>query len=265
MEAERPHARRSQGAHAWHEYFPCTGSIGEGAMQALPNAGTQLVDLAASPRLEYAIDFTTTGTYYLWMRARAAEAHDTSCHVGLLRDGEAPEVDTIALAGPTDWTWADTAVDGLHAACIHVEAPGVGLVSLWMRDDGLVVDRLLLTATSGAGIVGDGPPESPGGSLRVSITHALEMLSNGCAVTNEVFDATAAVSGGFPPYAWRIVGPSTYEASEAPSGGTCVWAAGPELQAQGVHRGASRDRGLRGQRAHPQRRAACHRRVRPVR
>ena len=92
------------------------------------------------------------------MRGQGATSTDDSLHVGL--DGAAlASSDRLSTFNST-WTWSRETMDGV-VATINVTSAGVHTVNLWMREDGMVVDKLLLTTSSGYAPSGSGPAESP--------------------------------------------------------------------------------------------------------
>jgi lysophospholipase L1-like esterase len=113
---------------------------------------------ANSPRLDYQINFTETGTHYIWVLGYGPTSSSDSVHVGLDSD----EIASAAGIGPFDpednWVWEDRG-----GASIQIASPGVHTLNLWMRESGISVDRILLT-TDPSFIPGPGLAESPRGS-----------------------------------------------------------------------------------------------------
>ncbi|MGD9573565.1 MAG: hypothetical protein AB7V62_16930, partial [Thermoleophilia bacterium] len=56
--------------------------------------------------------------------------------------------------------WSKSTIDGAPATVV-VSSGGVRQVSVFMREDGMRVDRLLLTTDAGYVPAGTGPAESP--------------------------------------------------------------------------------------------------------
>jgi lysophospholipase L1-like esterase len=129
-------------------------------VEALPNMGTGITAgyTTTSPELVYNVNFTSTGTYYVWIRGAAPSTADDSLHAGI--DGTAPTTaDEIAGFLP-GWAWNRTTRDGTPAKLI-VPSPGLHTVHLWMREDGMRVDKVLLRKSSSASAPdGAGPSES---------------------------------------------------------------------------------------------------------
>lgn len=160
IEVENYDANVSQGGHDWATYNSADYS-GAGAMWASPNNGTTVNQgyVTNSPRLDYQVNFVTTGTHYLWVRAIGATTADDSVHAGL--DGNAISTsDRISVVKGKSWIWSRSTMDG-PVATIDVKTPGLHVVNVWMREDGLALDKLVLTTDSAYVPTGMGPPESP--------------------------------------------------------------------------------------------------------
>ena len=139
IEAEAFHTRRAPGRHAWQ-------TKGE-VMQALPDSGKAYNTgfTSASPCLDYRVNFTQPGTYYVWVRGKAAGSSvssSDSLHVGL--NGNA--VDTADRVGHFggDLGWSNKTMGG-SAVRLKVPTAGVHTLNVWMREDGFALDELLLT------------------------------------------------------------------------------------------------------------------------
>lgn len=159
IEAEHYHNATPRGNHEWKPKSP-DGSIGA-AVEAAPNNGTSINTnyVTTSPELQYQIDFTETGTYYVWTRAWASDNTNDSWHVGL--DGAAiPSADRISLLDYNQWTWVNKTLDQNAPATFDITTPGRHIVNLWMREDGLLIDRLLFTTDPNVVPSGAGPQES---------------------------------------------------------------------------------------------------------
>jgi len=155
----------SQGGHSWSPVSPA-GASGGAALQALPNSGTNNNTgyVTNSPRLDFVVNFTQVGTHYVWLRGQGATNADDSAHVGLNGAAQAT-ADRISGFG-TGWTWTNATMDGVRAT-IEVTAPGEQTLNIWMREDGLVVDKIVLTtdaALQPSSFGAEGPPESPQGA-----------------------------------------------------------------------------------------------------
>jgi len=158
IEAENFDANVSQGGHTWSATSP--SGVSGSAMLAGPNSGVnQDTGYAAnSPRLDYKVNFVKTGTHHVWIRGLGATGSDDSIHAGL--DGaESPSSDRISSFGTT-WTWSRDTMDGVSAT-INVTTAGVHTLNLWMREDGFVVDKVVLSSNVNYVPSGTGPAQSP--------------------------------------------------------------------------------------------------------
>ncbi len=140
---------------------------GSQAMQGLPDLGNAYTTGYAStaPRLDCQINFTHTGTHYVWLCGSGPTGAftDDSVHAGL--DGAA--VTTVENIGNGVFTPSLTWVNDLGAggvATINITTTGVHTFNVWMREDGFVLDKLLITTNSGYTPAGTGPAETPRGS-----------------------------------------------------------------------------------------------------
>ena len=62
----------------------------------------------------------------------------------------------------TAWTWSKSTMDG-PVATFNISSTGVHTLNVWMREDGFVFDKLVLTTSSVYTPAGTGPPSSPRG------------------------------------------------------------------------------------------------------
>ncbi|HZE98511.1 MAG TPA: PQQ-dependent sugar dehydrogenase [Planctomycetota bacterium] len=159
MEAEDFHGNVAQGGHTWDATSP-SGYSGSGARVANPNSGVNNDTgyTTNSPRLDYRVYFSKAGTHQVWVRGMAATGSDDSCHIGL--DGAAVTSSDRLASFFTTWTWSRDTMDGV-AATLDIASPGLHTINLWMREDGFVADKILLTTNAGYTPSGAGPPESP--------------------------------------------------------------------------------------------------------
>jgi hypothetical protein len=94
----------------------------------------------------------------VWVRGLSANSDYDSCHVGL--DGNARDESFAQrfTVGPT-FEWAsDTRGQGPQT--VNVTTPGVHLLSVWIRESGQIVDKVLMTTDAGLTPSGAGPAQS---------------------------------------------------------------------------------------------------------
>jgi alpha-glucosidase (family GH31 glycosyl hydrolase) len=143
VEAEHYHRTVMLGGHAWVPITRPHGYADDGALIALPDVEVLRED-RGGPRVEWDVEVEQAGTYNLWIRGHAyGDGDDDSVHTG---DG------TVSFTDAADWTWA--------RGTIALSA-GANTISLWMREDGAILDRFVLTLDASFVPEGEGPPESP--------------------------------------------------------------------------------------------------------
>jgi hypothetical protein len=101
--------------------------------------------------ISYNINFSTTGRYYVWVRAMSTGSEDNSVHVGL--DGSWPETGARMqwCEGKKKWWWeSKQRTQKEHCGVpyqiyLDVEKPGLHTIQFSMREDGFRMDKFLLT------------------------------------------------------------------------------------------------------------------------
>ncbi len=128
--------------HTWSVVSDVPDSGAGLAVEATPNVNVNVMDATNGPRLDYQIQFQNPGTYYVWVRMLGLNGADDSLHAGL--DGVPV---TYGGLGMTDtrgtWHWEDQS--GGQRVTVQVGSPGVHTFHLWMREDGVIVDKIILT------------------------------------------------------------------------------------------------------------------------
>lgn len=119
------------------------------AMQALSDSGMQInsstTTTSTSPQIDYTINFTQTGIHYIWIRGAGANEQADSVHVGL--DGVIQSTsDNVSYFGQKP-NWSNKTMGG-PIATINVATTGVHTLSLYMREDGFVADKIALTTSA---------------------------------------------------------------------------------------------------------------------
>jgi RHS repeat-associated protein len=156
VQAEHFTERTNGPTHQWNLKTTQSGYTGTSYLQPLPDIDAlyQTDVLTDSPVVVYPLDFTLPGTYTLWLRGYAGNASGDSAYIGLNN-----QVVDITGFAPNAWTWANTETGG-QPATVAVTNTGVYTLELLMREDGLRIDRLLLTTDTTYIPTGFGPPES---------------------------------------------------------------------------------------------------------
>ncbi|CAN0480379.1 unnamed protein product, partial [Phaeothamnion confervicola] len=113
--------------------------------------------LALSPEINVPVRFASTGTWYIWVRVNAPNSSGSELHVGL--DGQtqilSSSIDTSTFGS---WVWARSS--SLLSARLSVATVGNHTLNVWGSEDGINVDRILLTTSSTFVPTGTGPAES---------------------------------------------------------------------------------------------------------
>ena len=196
MEAEHYDDNVAKGAVKWVEVGPTGGFTGVKGMQCNGAGVIKTGYAASSPSLGYRINFVTTGTHYVWVWAYGATGNDDSCHVGL--DGK----ETLTAEWMSGWNaeydWSNNRSGG--RATLEITTPGTHTVNIWVREDALIIDKIVLTTNPDFTPTGDGPAESPrgvpasalvpspaGGATDVSREVVLSWKPGPFAVTHDVY------------------------------------------------------------------------------
>jgi hypothetical protein len=158
MEAESHHNSIIRAGHEWQTHSTApnapAGFAGTGALRALPSNSTAWKTgfVGVAPEVSYEILFASTGPHILWVRGYGFSGGDDSLHVGF--DGAANAGTTNIGVPQGGWGW-------VNAGTINVPSVGVHTVNVWPREDGVGLDKLILTTNGGFVPVGTGPAESP--------------------------------------------------------------------------------------------------------
>jgi len=256
IEAENFDENTPRPPHTWElitesasGFSPPGGFSGGFAMQSTPTTpagGAGPNDpadfLANSPRLDYEVDFIETGTYYVWVLVWGLDGNSDSMHSGL--DGEAVATADRISGFSNNYTWTNTAYQDPERIMFDVTTAGLHTVNIWMREDGSVIDKILLTTNPDYRPTGSGPPESwrgarlkaynpspADGSLYLDTWATLSWTKGDAAVSHDVYmgenatdvndgagdtfrgnEATAFFIAGFPgyPYPDGLVPGTTY-------------------------------------------------------
>lgn len=163
IEAENFTEKIDRGSKAWNfrTNRVGTGFAGTGHMTVEPDNGNIVnsVYAAYSPELRYSVQISITGTYYVWVRVWGDNNAQDSLHSGL--NGQTMiSADRIDFGNYGAWRWTRRTMDGPNAT-INVPAAGLHTLNIWMREDGLSIDRILLTKDVNYTPTGRGPAESP--------------------------------------------------------------------------------------------------------
>ncbi len=160
MEAENAHLTAANG-DAWTEMTDRVGFSGASALQALPNNGTLINTgyAVSSPEMKFDVQLSQGGRYWVWVRMWAANDLDNSVHAGY-NGAETGSAGAIEQTGYNNWQWTRNRKYSTDDAYIDAVS-GLHTVSVWMREDGVYIDKVVLTTDESYVPTGVGPAESP--------------------------------------------------------------------------------------------------------
>ena len=155
LEAENFKNNTQTKSHFWTEVSSPGSYSGQGAMKASPDKGANIRNnfTSKSPSLKFKVNFKRAGRHYIWVRA-FAKNKGNSLHAGLNGKGQAGSRE-ITLTKKGTWSWSNRAAKG--RAYLQVGKAGVKTVDIWMREDGLVLDKIILTSNKSYRPKGMGP------------------------------------------------------------------------------------------------------------
>lgn len=142
IEAENFHNVRWRNGRTW-SVVSQTGASG-GALQALPDTGGSYDTsyTTSAPSLDYDVNFTKTGTHYVWVRGLAVNTGADSVHVGL---NGAANTSSQNINGYAVDAWSWKGASGSTRSTINIATAGVYTVNLWMCEDGFIADKIVIT------------------------------------------------------------------------------------------------------------------------
>lgn len=160
LEAENAMENISRNGISWVSGNTAAGFSGGGYLQTLPDKGKSFdTDLnTKTPELKYTVSFDHAGTYYLWMRANAPDGKGDSVHVGLEDASGVTTTVRSFISSQGSFGWAKATMDAPRA--IFQVAAGISTVHIWMREDGLMLDKFLFTQDAAFVPQNFGPAES---------------------------------------------------------------------------------------------------------
>lgn len=138
----------SGAGHLWVSTANFSGFSDISAMYANPNDGDNMGLTTDGPRMDYLVRIANAGNYYIFVRGRPetpSQGGNDSFHAGF--NGNAVTLSGTGFTGFSDdannfhWRRWDTPVN---------LAAGQHTLNIWMREDGMVVDRVMLSTDSGA-------------------------------------------------------------------------------------------------------------------
>ncbi len=163
MEAEYFDLDTATSSHQW-VHVARGNSSNDDAMITTPDEGQLAASPQNTPMLSYMVYFKHTGKHYIWVRgsgdtsANGVGSSD-SIHVGL--NGTLADTAYRIDKFPAEWTWSrHTPSDPM--ASLNIVDAGVNVVNFWMREDGLAIDKFVITSDPEFVPTGFGPEVTDG-------------------------------------------------------------------------------------------------------
>lgn len=135
----------------WEFDSEIPGYNGDGYVVANPDVKVRMGDTTDGPRLGYNITFSNSGNYTIWLRMSAPNGGSDSVHVGL--NGLPITYGYGASTRTGDvWSWQNSSCsvcsDKLQLE-VYVPSEGQHQLHIWMREDGVRIDSIIMTNITG--------------------------------------------------------------------------------------------------------------------
>lgn len=138
--------------HYWFCYTDLNRTT-ECFMKGVPDdeSGWDPLDPRLSPELRYAsVHVPASGVYTIWVCGWGGNYGDDSLHMGYA-DALQTSSDRISGFHPNRWVWSNITMDvvgGVYQPATITASEGDRVFNVWMREDGMRIDRILLTRSS---------------------------------------------------------------------------------------------------------------------
>lgn len=179
---------------------------GASAVEAGPNTGLWTGLNLNGPRLDYDIEFSETGIYFVYIRSKGPTGNDDSYHIGLNGSGIS-NLSAFGMGGSGPWAWQSIANDD-EVMQLNIQSVGKQTFNIWVREDGVQIDKIVIKKVSGNPL-GQGPAasqQSPcgGNANQAPVASFTATPSTGAAPLQVNADATTSTDpdGSITSYAW---------------------------------------------------------------
>ena len=150
------------------DIFTDGNASGGEAIICNPNTGLNTGDNTIGPRNDYQVNFSTKGTYAVYLRVLGTSGNEDSYHVGL--DGNLLSGGGFGMGSNAgSWKWTDEVTSSQTKVELTISSAGIHTINIWPREDGTQLDKIVIT--QGDAPSGTGPAESArgGNSTRFSM------------------------------------------------------------------------------------------------
>ena len=180
MEAEYFDVETKTSTHQW-VHVARSNTSNDDAMITTPDEGQLAGSVENTPMLSYMVYFNHPGKHYIWIRGAgdsnaSGVGNSDSIHVGL--NGTIASTASRIDQFPAEWTWSrHTPSDPV--ASLNVVNAGVNMINFWMREDGLAIDKFVITSDPSFVPEGYGPEVTDGTSNYIPpVTNVAEPDTN---------------------------------------------------------------------------------------
>jgi len=168
MEAEYFDTSSATSTHQWVRTV-LSNSSNDDAMITTPDQGDLAESTEETPMLGYMVYFNHPGKHYVWVRGlgdsnESNVGNSDSIQIGL--NGTLASTAFRIDQFPAEWSWSRHTPDNPVASLNIVDA-GVNMINFWMREDGLAIDKFIITSDPDFVPAGVGPELTDGTSSYV--------------------------------------------------------------------------------------------------
>ncbi|MBN1419171.1 MAG: lamin tail domain-containing protein [Planctomycetes bacterium] len=133
---------------------------GRGFLEAIAaSAYTRTGYSETSPELRYFIRFTEGGSWRVWIRGHAGTSSSDACYVGIDTNEAATSKYQRFTIG-TSFAWSGVRASTQEQAILDVPGAGIHILSIWIRESSLQIDKIVLAKDTGYVPADLGPPAS---------------------------------------------------------------------------------------------------------
>ncbi len=163
MEAEYFDINKKTSSHQWVRTV-LGNSSNDDAMVTTPDEGQLAGTPQNTPMLSYMVYFNHPGKHYIWVRGlgdtnKSGNGNSDSIQIGL--NGKLADTAYRIDQFPDSWTWSRHTPSN-PVASLNVVNAGVNMVNIWMREDGLAIDKFVITSDPKFVPTGFGPDVTDG-------------------------------------------------------------------------------------------------------
>ena len=148
---------REEGANSRWELQEINGASQGWAMSA-SGIGFGAKDRTHGARLDYLFAVPQAGTYYIWARMLGASQADNSFHIGINNNPESLGGYGFSTTVDNAWEWKGGILGSRLS--VELEEPGSYTLNAWIREDGVAIDKFIITDDPLYSPLGNGPVES---------------------------------------------------------------------------------------------------------